>query len=53
VVLAADRRGLLSDEHFTGDGSLIEAAVSLKSFKPRDDDPRKTTDGITSQKAVG
>ena len=39
VVLAADRRGLLSDEHFTVDGTLIEAAASLKSFKPRDGDP--------------
>lgn len=36
VVLAADERGLLSDEHFTIDGTLIEAAASLKSFKPRD-----------------
>jgi IS5 family transposase len=44
VVLAADRQGLLSDEHFTVDGSLIEAAASLKSFKPRDGDPPRTTD---------
>ncbi len=44
VVLEADRRGLLSDEHFTVDGTLIEAAASLKSFKPRDGDPPKTTD---------
>ena len=39
VILAADRRSLLSDEHFTVDGTLVEAAVSLKSFKPRDTDP--------------
>ena len=32
VVLEADRQGLLSDEHFTVDGTLIEAAASLKSF---------------------
>ena len=38
VVLAADRRSLLSDEHFTVDGTLIEAAASLKSFKPREAD---------------
>jgi len=44
VVLEADRRGLLSDEHFTVDGTLIEAAASLKSFKPRDGDPPTTTD---------
>ena len=36
VVLAANDQGLLSDEHFTVDGTLIEAAASLKSFKPRD-----------------
>ena len=29
----------MSDEHFTVDGTLIEAAASLKSFKPRDGDP--------------
>ena len=39
VVLAADRHGLLSDEHFTVDGTLIEAAASLKSFRPRDGAP--------------
>ena len=39
MVLAADRRSLLSDEHFTVDGTLIEAAASLKSFKPRDAAP--------------
>ncbi len=32
VVLEADRQGLLSDEHFTVDGTLIEATASLKSF---------------------
>ena len=31
-------------EHFTVDGTLIEAAASLKSFKPRDGDPPSTTD---------
>src|SRR6266699_3071598 len=34
VVAAPDQRGLLSDEHFAVDGTLIEAAASLKSFKP-------------------
>jgi transposase len=31
--------GLLSDEHFTVDGTLIEAAASLKSFRPMDKPP--------------
>jgi transposase len=44
VVLSADRQGLLSDEHFTVDGTLIEAAASLKSFRSRDGDPPDTTD---------
>ena len=39
VAIAARERGLLSDEHFTVDGTLIEAAASLKSFKPKDGDP--------------
>ena len=39
VVVQADTRGLLSDEHFTVDGTLIEAAASLKSFRRRDGEP--------------
>jgi transposase len=35
----AAKRGLLSDEHFTVDGTLIEAAASLKSFQHRDGGP--------------
>jgi transposase len=34
VLAAAKREDLLSDEHFTVDGTLIEAWASLKSFKP-------------------
>ena len=38
-VLAAIRaEGLLSDEHFTVDGTLLEAWASHKSFRPKDDD---------------
>jgi transposase len=38
-VLAAIRtEGLLSDEHFTVDGTLLEAWASQKSFRPKDDD---------------
>jgi hypothetical protein len=36
VVAQARRAGLLSDEHFTVDGTLIEAWASLKSLKPTD-----------------
>lgn len=31
----ASRRGLLSGEHFTVDGTLLESWASLKSFRPR------------------
>src|SRR5207249_4838243 len=34
-------RKLLSDEHFTVDGTLIEAAASLKSFRRRGEDPNE------------
>ena len=33
VVWTANEEGLLSDEHFSVDGTLIEAASSLKSFR--------------------
>lgn len=39
VVRQANALGLLSDEHFTVDGTLIEAAASLKSFRPKDEPP--------------
>ena len=38
-VIHADRERLLSDEHFTVDGTLLEAWASHKSFRPRDEDP--------------
>jgi transposase len=39
VVSLARQRGLLSDEHFTVDGTLIEAWASLKSFKSQTTPP--------------
>ena len=44
VVLAAQQRSLLSDEHFTVDGTLIEAAASMKSLRRRDGTPPHTID---------
>ena len=52
VVLEAERQGLLSDEHFTVDGTLIEAAASLKSFKPKDGDPPRATDADPGNPSV-
>jgi transposase len=34
IVALARAHGLLSNDHFTIDGTLIEAWASLKSFKP-------------------
>ncbi len=45
VRLHADRERLLSAEHFTVDGTLLEAWASHKSFQPRDHDPDPPTGG--------
>jgi transposase len=39
ILEQAAAAGLLSDEHFTVDGTLIEAWASLKSFRPKDTPP--------------
>ncbi len=39
VVEQARAKGLISDEHFTVDGTLLEAWASAKSFKPKDKKP--------------
>ena len=38
VVKLADSKGLVSEQHFTVDGTLIEAWASLKSFQPKSED---------------
>jgi transposase len=49
VVAAIEADGLMSDEHFTVDGTLLEAWASHKSFKPKGrdrtppDDPKNPT----------
>ena len=44
VVDQARAAGLLSDEHFTVDGTLLEAWASLKSFRRKDDGPTAPPD---------
>jgi transposase len=39
VVRHARELNLLSDDHFTVDGTLIEAWASMKSFRPKDEKP--------------
>jgi transposase len=45
VLKAAETRGLLSHEHFTVDGTLLEAWASQKSFRPKDDPSPPPSDG--------
>ena len=49
VAYEADRRGLMSDEHFSVDGTLIEAAASIKSFRRRDDDDSRGEGGVQTE----
>ena len=57
VVAQAQAKGLTSDEHFTVDGTLIEAWASLKSFQRKDqkdgpppDDPGNPTVNFHGEK---
>jgi transposase len=44
VLAQARQRRLLSAEHFTVDGTLIEAWASQKSFRPKSEDTRSSDD---------
>ena len=57
IVAEADALGLLSSEHFTVDGTLVEAWAGLKSFKRKDggkqeppDDPSNPTVNFHGEK---
>ena len=52
VLKAADQRGLLSHEHFTVDGTLLEAWASHKSVRPKDDPLPPSSTGGTKNPAV-
>jgi transposase len=45
IMEQAQAAGLLSDEHFTVDGTLIESWASLKSFRPKDGPPSSSPKG--------
>ena len=57
VVWEADRSGLLSDEHFSVDGTLMEAVASIKSFRRRDEEepprPRQPVGGLSWREVAG
>jgi len=38
ITTQASKKGLLSSEHFSVDGTLLESLASIKSFRPKDDD---------------
>jgi transposase len=53
IVRRAREADLISDEHFTVDGSLIEAWASLKSFRPKGEDSGdRPTDGDPSNPSI-
>ena len=52
VLTAANARGLLSHEHFTVDGTLLEAWASHKSFRPKDNPEPPPSDGDPSNPTV-
>lgn len=45
IVAEARRRHLLSEEHFTVDGTLLEAWASMKSVRPKEDGQDPPEDG--------
>ena len=51
VVKLAGKQGLLSDEHFSVDGTLIQAWASQKSFRRKEDDNEPPTDGGRNSEA--
>ena len=53
-VFAKNKQGLLSEEHFGADGTLLAAWASVKSFRPRDGDPPQgMVDAILSWTFMG
>jgi transposase len=46
VLEEARQRELLSEEHFTVDGTLLESWASMKSVRPRDDDDDGPSNGF-------
>ena len=45
IVEEARRQHLLSEEHFTVDGTLLEAWASMKSFRPKEDGENPPSNG--------
>lgn len=52
VVAMAHKAVMLSEEHFTVDGTLIEAWASMRSFRPKDEAERPSGDDDLSNPSV-
>lgn len=52
VVLLAQKRKLLSEDHFSVDGTLIQAWASMKSFRPKDEPPKGDSNGWSDFKGT-
>ena len=53
VLIHADTERLLSNEHFTVDGTLLEAWASHNSFRRRDDEPPSDAGGKPTSNVHG
>jgi hypothetical protein len=49
----AGKGGLLADEHFTVDGSVIEAWASRSSFEKKKDPPERGTGARAGERCFG
>lgn len=52
VIALADKKNLISDEHFTVDGTLVEAWASLKSLQPKSGKEDRKDDGDPGNPSV-
>ena len=52
VLKVASENDLLSDDHFTVDGTLVEAWASLKSLRPRGEETKRDDDGDSGNPSV-
>lgn len=50
ITKQAAKNGLLSNDHFSVDGTLLESLASIKSFRPKDDDSDKPDGDFKGEK---
>jgi transposase len=52
VIALANKKNLISDEHFTVDGTLVEAWASLKSFQKKDKEEKRKDDDDSGNPSI-